>query len=97
MGPQWCEEIKGVPYRELPRRIDLVLLGDVEMDGVLFEDTHKGGIRLGDLGMQSTFKNVTFGKNCGSTKPEEMFALYEKGKPPVGWSEDPVVQKAGGK
>jgi len=97
MGPQWCEEIKGAPYRELPRRIDLILLGDVEMDGVLFEDTHKGGIRLGDLGMKSKFKNVTFGKTSGSTKPEEMFALYVKGKPPAGWSEDPVVKKAGGK
>jgi len=97
MGPQWCEKIKGAPYSELPRRIDLLLLGDIELDGVLFEDTHKGGIRLGDLGMKGKIKNVTFGKNCGSAKPDEMFALYEQGKPPVGWSEDPMVSKVTGK
>ncbi len=64
---------------------------------MLFEDTHKGGIRLGDLGMKGKIKNVTFGKKCGSGKPDERFALDEKGKPPVGWSEDPVVSKVTGK
>ncbi len=93
LGPQWVEEIKGTPYRELPRRTDLVLLGDVELDGVVFEDVHQGGVRLGDPAMKAKIKNVTIGQNCGGTKLEELFALYEKGKPPVGWSADPVVLK----
>ena len=52
-------------YAKLPRRIDLVLEGDVEMNGVLFQEAHKGGIRLADLAMKEKFQNVSWGLNCG--------------------------------
>ena len=74
--------------------IDVVFLGDVVLDGVLFEDVFKGGVRLANLGMKDTWKHVTFGPHCGSTKPEEMFAVYQKNTPPIGWLEDPVVKEA---
>jgi len=98
-GPAWSStgRPRNTPspfYKELPRRIDLLLLGDVQLDGVLFEDLHKGGIRLADPGMRSRFKNVVFGKNCGSDKPDELFSVFKPGVAPIGWSEDPVVIKA---
>jgi len=98
-GPGWSDtgrsnNTPGPYYKELPRRIDILLLGDVELDGVHFEDLHKGGIRLGDLAMKSKLKNFTFGKNCGSSKPEELFSLYTPWVPPAGWTEDEVVKKA---
>ena len=97
-GIAWCNKRNGGHgnpfYKELNKRIDVTFLGDVEMDGVVFEDVHQGGVRLGNLGMKSKLKHVTFGKNCGSAKPDEMFALYEQGKPPLGWLVDPVVIKA---
>jgi hypothetical protein len=74
-------------YKKLPRRIDLVLLGDVELDGVVFEDVHKGGIRLRDMAMRDKFRNVVWGKNCGG-KPDEMFSLFKPHTPPQGWVEE---------
>jgi len=81
-------------YRDLPRRIDVLFLGDVQLDGVLFENLHKGGVRLGDLKMKDALKNVVFGESCQSTKPEENFALHQKDVAPPGWAEDPVVKAA---
>jgi hypothetical protein len=74
-------------YEKLPRQIDLVLLGDVELNGVLFEDVHKGGIRLKDMAMKDKFQNVFWGRNCGG-KPEEMFAVFKPNTPPQGWVEE---------
>jgi len=73
-------------YAKLPRRIDLVLEGDVEMNGVLFQDVHKGGIRLADLAMKEKFQNVFWGSNCGG-KPEEMFVVFKPSTAPIGWTE----------
>jgi hypothetical protein len=81
-------------YKNLPRRIDLVLEGDVEMNGVLFEDMYKGGIRLKDLSMKDRFQNVFWGPNCGG-KSEEMFAVFKPYTPPQGWVErvGPLIEK----
>jgi len=74
-------------YQKLPRRIDLVFLGDVELDGVLFQDVYKGGIRLKDLAMKEKFQNVFWGSDCGG-KPEEMFGVFMPNTPPNGWVEE---------
>ena len=59
----------------LPPKIDMVFLGKVELDGVLFDDVLKGGIMLPDLTIRSRWKNVFFGdKNEG--KPDELFRVF---------------------
>ena len=96
-GPAWSStgRPRNTPspfHNELPHLIDLLLLlGDVQLDGALIEDLHKGGIRLTDPGLRSRFKNVVFGKNCGSDKPDELSSVLKPGVAPMGWSEDPVV------
>jgi len=82
-GPRWSS---------LPRRIDVLFLGDVALDGVLFEDLHMGGIRLKDLAMKDSWKNITFAPSCQSQKPEDNYVVHQKGVPPIGWSEDPSVK-----
>ncbi|MBA3699631.1 MAG: hypothetical protein H0W78_12360 [Planctomycetes bacterium] len=79
-------------YRAAPRRVDVVFSGQVDLDGVLFEDVHKGGIRVADLASAARWKHISYGPNCGSKKPEEMIVVYQPGVPPVGWSEDPAVK-----
>jgi len=79
-------------WASLPKRIETTFLGDVVLDGVLFKDLYRGGIRLKDAGMKSAWKNVVFDASCQSQKPEDNYAVYQKGVPPVGWSDDPAVK-----
>jgi len=82
----------GARWKSLPTRIDVVLLGDVVLDGVIFQDLYRGGIRLKDLGMASAWKNVVFAPSCQSQKPGDNYAVYQKDVPPLGWTEDPAVK-----
>jgi len=84
--------IDGPRYVSLPKRIETTFLGDVVLDGVLFKDLHRGGIRLKDAGMTKAWTNVVFDASCQSQKAEDNYAVYQKGVPPVGWSEDPAVK-----
>jgi len=84
--------IDGPRYASLPKRIETTFLGDVVLDGVLFKDLHRGGIRLKDAGMTKAWPNVVFDASCQSQKAEDNYAVYQKGVPPVGWSEDPAVK-----
>jgi len=78
-------------YRAAPRRVDVVFLGHVELDGVFFEDLHKGGIRLADPRQAAGWKHVTVGPNCGGTTIADLVVAYQPGTPPIGWTEDPAV------
>ena len=69
-----------------------MLLGNVVLDGVNFEDLHRGGIRLKDLGMASAWKNIIFAPSCQSQKPGDNYAVYQKNVAPLGWTEDPAVK-----
>jgi len=82
----------GARWKSLPKRIETTFLGDVVLDGVLFKDLYRGGIRLKDAAMTGAWKNVVFDTSCQSQKPEDNYAVYQKGVPPVGWSEDPAVK-----
>ena len=64
-------------YQDIPRQIGLTIWAgaDVQLDGVLFEDVRKAGIRLQDPGMREEWRNVFYGeRNGGSTG--ELFARY---------------------
>ena len=67
--------------------IDVSLLGDAVLDGVVFMDLWKGGLRLGDLKQKEAWKHVTFA-DCQSQKPEEFYAVYQKDTPPSGYTEN---------
>jgi len=79
--------------------IDVVLLGDAVLDGVVFMDLWKGGLRLKDLKQKKAWKHVSF-VDCQSQKPEELYAVYQKDTPPSGYTENPampVLSFSGGK
>jgi len=72
-------------YDALPRTISVLLQGDVELDGVLFDDVRKGGIVLEDLAVRSRWKHVFFGPN-NAAAPDELFSRYEPPpKPRAAW------------
>jgi len=59
-----------------PRKIDVVFMGDVEIDGIEFNDLHKGGILLPDPASKANWKNVFYGEdNLG--KPEDLYRKYD--------------------
>jgi len=76
----------------LPQYTDVVLLGDVVLDGVVFEDLWKGGLRLADLKQKDSWRHITLAPSCQSQKPEDVYAVYQKDTPPSGWTEDPAVK-----
>jgi len=79
-------------WQALPQYIDVLLLGDAVLDGVVFEDLWKGGVRFADLTQKDAWKNITFAPSCQSQKPEDCYGIYTKNTPPSGWSEDPAVK-----
>jgi hypothetical protein len=60
--------------REMPHGIDMLIIGQVQFDGVEFRDVLKGGILMPDPQVRKQWKNVTFGKNYA--QPDELFAAY---------------------
>ena len=71
--------------------INVDLLGDAVLDGVVFMDLWKGGLRLGDLKKKESWKHVSF-VDCQSPKPEELYAVYQKNIPPSGYTENPAMK-----
>ncbi len=72
------------PFRDLdqidalPRGVDMLLLGDIDLNGVEFNDILKGGVILRDRSMRHEIRNVTTGKvKFGSL--DELFSVYEGG------------------
>jgi hypothetical protein len=82
-GKEGCREGYGPPkggagavYRNLPRKIDVVIKESLQLDGVLFDHVKKGGILLANPAIRRSWKNVFFGEhNEGS--PDELFAKYQ--------------------
>ena len=82
---------------DVPRRICMRLLGSVDLDGVLFMDVDRGGIQLANLAQKDTWKNVTFGANCGA-EPAGLYAVAKaisvakkKAKPEAGDAAQPAA------
>ncbi|MBS3735212.1 MAG: chitobiase/beta-hexosaminidase C-terminal domain-containing protein [Phycisphaerae bacterium] len=55
-------------------RINAVFVGDVQFDGVVFDNFHKGGILLADRAMRDKWRHVYFGPN-NAARPEALFAV----------------------
>ncbi|MFO8014904.1 MAG: chitobiase/beta-hexosaminidase C-terminal domain-containing protein [Phycisphaerae bacterium] len=73
---------KGEPgyeaYLAIPRQIDITIWdgADVQLDGVLFDDVRKGGLRLMDPDIRDAWKHVFYGKqNAGP--PDALVARYD--------------------
>ena len=71
--------------------INIDLLGEAVLDGVVFMDLWKGGLRLGDLKQKEAWKHISF-VDCQSPKPEELYAVYQKDTPPSGYTENPAMK-----
>jgi hypothetical protein len=55
-------------------RLTAAFVGDVQFDGVVFDNFHKGGIMLADPAMRQRWSHVHFGPN-NAADPEELFAV----------------------
>ena len=62
--------------KDVPRRIAIILLGQVELNGVEFNDMRRGGIVLADPSVRRQWENVFHGKNNGGS-PEELYRVYD--------------------
>jgi hypothetical protein len=62
-------------FQALPHKIDMVLLGSVTFNGVVFDDVLKGGVLLPDPAARSRWQNVFYGDN-NDGKPDELFGRY---------------------
>jgi hypothetical protein len=58
------------------QKIKLAFLGDVQLDGVLFDFVKKGGIHLADLAAAARWKHVAYGPNNQGT-PEALVCPYD--------------------
>jgi len=62
----------------LPHGVDMLLLGDIDLNGVAFNDMLNGGVILRDRAMRDRIRNVRMGEgNFGSL--DELFTVYEGG------------------
>jgi hypothetical protein len=56
-------------------KLNMIVLGKAELDGVEFDDFGKGGVRLLDPAMRRKWKNVSYGENVACA-PEELYARF---------------------
>jgi len=59
-------------WGKVNKKIDVAFLGDVQFNGVVFDDLHKGGVKLADPAIRKGWKNVFFG-NGNAAPGEELF------------------------
>jgi hypothetical protein len=59
-----------------PRTINMALLGDVDLNGVLLDHVKKGGIHLADPARRADWTRVGFGEHNAGT-PDELFARFD--------------------
>jgi hypothetical protein len=64
----------------LKEKVNLTLLGKLNLNGVLFDQVAKGGIKLPDPAARSAWKNVYFGEQ-NEGKPEELFTAFKEATP----------------
>ncbi len=65
-------------YLAIPRQIDITIWNgaDVQLNGVLFDDVRKGGIRLQNLNMKDEWRNVFYSERNAGTG-EDIFSHYK--------------------
>jgi len=59
-------------YLNIPRYVGVVFLGNVELNGVMFNHFHKGGIQLKHPDNRDKWRNVFFGPD-NESGPDELF------------------------
>jgi hypothetical protein len=62
--------------RNVPRKIDVVFLGDVRIDGIEFNDVRRGGILLPDPAVGAKWKHVFYGDN-NAAEGQELYRRYD--------------------
>jgi len=78
---KWNEGIqRGEQTVAVGDKINLTLLGKLDLNGVVFDQVALGGIRLPDPSQRTQWKNVFYGpKNAG--KPDELYAKFDGDAP----------------
>ncbi|MBS3821530.1 MAG: chitobiase/beta-hexosaminidase C-terminal domain-containing protein, partial [Phycisphaerae bacterium] len=64
-------------YENLPRRINMVIWkdADVQFNGVVFSDVERHGIKLEDMSMKDTWRNVFYGDN-NAAPPQALYVQH---------------------
>ncbi len=75
-GPDAYTQPEPPEWQAIPHKIDMVLLGDLEFNGVVLEDVLKGGILVPDPAVRSQWQNVFYGEN-NDAPPDGLFERYE--------------------
>jgi hypothetical protein len=65
---------KALFERQYRGRVSAAFVGDVQFDGVVFDNFHQGGIMLADPAMRRRWSDVGFGSN-NAAEPEQLFAV----------------------
>jgi hypothetical protein len=76
---KWHENIQQNPG-STPHLVQMVFLRDLDLNGVVFDYVHKGGVRLSNPANRQTWKNIFFGDH-NEGKPDELFAAYVPPQP----------------
>jgi hypothetical protein len=63
----------GKNYMAFPRTIGIDIRGPLALDGVRFDDVHRGGIRLAQPDVRKEWKHVSFGER-NEGPPDDLFA-----------------------
>ena len=63
-----------------PHLVQMVFLRDLNLNGVVFDFVHKGGVRLANPANRQTWKNIFYGSH-NEGKPDELFAAYVPPQP----------------
>jgi hypothetical protein len=67
----------GKDYMAFPRKIEIEIHGRLDLEGVFFDDVHRGGIRLAEPDLWKAWQNVTYGEG-NEARPPELFAPLPK-------------------
>ncbi|HUS44565.1 MAG TPA: hypothetical protein VM219_00815 [Phycisphaerae bacterium] len=64
--------------KDVPRRIAMTLLGQIDFNGVEFNDVRKGGIVLAHPSINLHWKNLFYGENNGGRSLVELYRVDDK-------------------
>jgi len=67
-------------FDSIPAKIDLWCGRGVKMDGLRFEDLHRGGLMYADEATKRSWKNLEFGESCEGTDEADYSRMEKVGR-----------------
>jgi hypothetical protein len=70
----------GKDYMAFPRKIEIIVEGELVLNGVLFDDVHRGGIRMAHPEVRRKWRNIFFGDDNAAPEDELFAPLLKENK-----------------